>query len=238
MRQGMSNLTLGRRVANRPQQTTLKRSNAIRRPSGGPRRLSLAPSPTDSSSSGDDASGVGPAQRSSIERDLQLPDILRDMVNKRETCAMIGQFLVSHLLGTESFYAGFIHTLVNANKPYFEICCRFIDILQLVNDDGDALDAEIEFGNMELRANHTQPVWRCEVDESEPISPRHTLGPAQRAQFLEYSDEEIEQLFEEEEVVGRARLVEFSRHSVHIVDQPSPPRSVVPGLGHVDDDSS
>ncbi|KAL4913441.1 hypothetical protein BDW62DRAFT_165605 [Aspergillus aurantiobrunneus] len=256
LRNGLNNLSISaHQAANRARQPSdLRRSNAVRRGNTVSKTVqreyaerSVSSSSSTSLCSGSDTiskeyeprdTSVAPENR---EADKKLPEDLRCLVDQGYSCTAIGKYLVELTRERNSFYSGLIASLVNANKPYYEICVRVFRVLELKSASGHPLEREAHMGDITLRPERFNLIRRPSFDRPKDIAPSHTLCPVlgerQSWLFGDMSDEQIEEMFEPgEEEIGEAHSVDFSRYSVHVVDTllPSGPRGEVL---HLNDDS-
>ncbi|BCS24104.1 uncharacterized protein APUU_40548S [Aspergillus puulaauensis] len=211
--------------ADRAKQTNdLRRSNAIGRGNSvdkahhldiAVQSVSRAPASGSSSSSASITSSS--STLGSRASDTDLPRVLRCLVDKGYSCTTIGRYLVEILLGTDSFYSGLIARLVEANRTYCEICIQVFRRLDLSNEDGRPLECEVETGNVDLKPDPSRPTRSLYADGSEPAetSPSHGCTRDDLRRFEDVSDDQVEYVDVE---MGVARMVDISRHPVHLVD--------------------
>ncbi|RDW93873.1 uncharacterized protein DSM5745_01195 [Aspergillus mulundensis] len=201
-------------------------------------------SPTDSSDSWDApsmltrASTLSPSAGDHLTdrtlRDMELPHTLHEMVDNGVSCTEMGRYIVNTVPQRDSFYAELVNLLVGANKPYYEICVRMFQAMNLTTEEGHRLDTEAPVGDLDMRPDLGRPIQGCVVDGPGYLPADHRLYPVLGEVALypfEYGDlnEPVEHVANVAVVTGKARLVEIER--LHA------PKSVHGSLRHVDDES-
>ncbi|KAL4966267.1 uncharacterized protein BDV14DRAFT_199063 [Aspergillus stella-maris] len=146
--------------------------------------------------------------------DEQLPSALRQLVDEGRSCDVIGLYIVCWLHYKESRYSGLVSTQVAANKPYWEITVRLFKTLDLRNDCGQPLHANIVLGHPNSVPCPEKPTQRGLSDPPELHAPSHArlsiIGTQVRSLLDGMTDEQLERYFvEEDEKMSDAHVVSY-----------------------------
>ncbi|KAL4954767.1 hypothetical protein BDW69DRAFT_135165 [Aspergillus filifer] len=146
--------------------------------------------------------------------DEQLPSALRQLVDEGRSCDVIGLYIVCWLHHKESRYSGLVATQVAANKPYWEITVQLFKTLDLRNDHGHPLHANIVLGDPNSVPCPDKPTQRVLSDLPELHAPSHArlsiIGTQVRSLLDGMTDDQLETYFvEEDEEMSDAHVVSY-----------------------------